>query len=220
MAASNRQEDRAGAHKLITPLLNRFIHLDLDVSNDDWQSWAAQTGVSPEVRSFLNFRPNLLFNFEPGKGDRAFPTPRSWSFVSDVLGTLPADLLHPIIAGCVGDGPAAEFVGFVQVYRKLPDVDQVLAKPTTAPVPKGEPSVLFALAGAIAEKCRTADNTLRNNAVTYMLRLPDEFAILTMRDALACTMTKGKQSPMLTLPKTNDFVKKHKELFVTAKGAA
>src|SRR5829696_5599735 len=34
VAASNRAEDRAGAHRLITPLLNRFVHLELEVSHD------------------------------------------------------------------------------------------------------------------------------------------------------------------------------------------
>jgi MoxR-like ATPase len=37
IAASNRSEDRAGTHRLISPLLNRFVHLDLEVSAEDWQ---------------------------------------------------------------------------------------------------------------------------------------------------------------------------------------
>src|SRR4029079_16077237 len=52
IAASNRAEDRAGTHRLITPLLNRFVHVDLDVSADDWQAWAVAAGVAPEVRAF------------------------------------------------------------------------------------------------------------------------------------------------------------------------
>src|SRR5829696_5151135 len=65
IAASNRAEDRAGTHRLISPLLNRFVHLDLDVSADDWQTWAVAHGVSPEVRAFLGYRPALLFQFDP-----------------------------------------------------------------------------------------------------------------------------------------------------------
>src|SRR5262245_54438669 len=56
VAASNRSEDRAGAHRLISPLLNRFVHLDLDVSADDWQAWAVKANISPEVRAFLRLR--------------------------------------------------------------------------------------------------------------------------------------------------------------------
>ena len=183
VAASNRAEDRAGTHRLITPLLNRFVHLDLDVSADDWQAWAVAAGVSPEVRAFLRFRPALLFRFDPAASERAFPTPRAWQFVSDVLARAGDDLLHPVVSGCVGDGPAAEFVGFLRLYRELPNLDAVLARPDTAPVPR-EPAVLYALVGALVERCRS-DQAPLPQFVTYALRLPEEFAVLALRDALA-----------------------------------
>jgi hypothetical protein len=184
VAASNRQEDRAGAHRLISPLLNRFVHLDLEVSHDDWQEWAAQAGIAPEVRSFLRYRPVLLFQFDPLAAARAFPTPRSWEFVSQVLPHAPSELMHAVIAGCVGEGPAAEFAGFLRLCRELPDLDTILASPGTAPVPK-EPTVLYALVGALTECCRRSDQALLAAFVTYAGRLPDEFAMLAMRDALA-----------------------------------
>ncbi|QEL17769.1 AAA family ATPase [Limnoglobus roseus] len=183
VAASNRQEDRAGTHRLITPLLNRFVHLDLDVSPEDWQAWAVVNGVAPEVRAFLQYRPALLSQFDPAASPRAFPTPRSWAFVSDVLAGTPADLLHRVVAGCVGDGPAAEFVGFLQLYRELPDLDAIGTHPEATPVPR-EPTVLYALVGAIAERCK-ADATPAHGLVQYALRLPDEFALLALRDVLA-----------------------------------
>jgi MoxR-like ATPase len=115
VAASNRAEDRAGTHRLISPLLNRFVHVDCDVSADDWQAWALTAGVAPEVRAFLRFRPALLFQFEPATNPRAFPTPRSWQFVSDVLRHAPALLLQRVVSGCVGEGPAAEFAAFLSL---------------------------------------------------------------------------------------------------------
>jgi MoxR-like ATPase len=183
VAASNRAEDRAGTHRLISPLLNRFVHLDLDVSPEDWQQWAVAAGVAPEVRAVLQYRPALLAQFDPQANPRAFPTPRSWQFVSDVLARTADDLLHPVVAGCVGDGPAAEILGFLRLYRELPDLDAVLARPDAAPVPR-EPAVLYALVGALVEKCRQARAPLPS-FVTYALRLPDEFALLALRDALA-----------------------------------
>jgi hypothetical protein len=182
VAASNRSEDRAGTHRLITPLLNRFLHLDLEPNAEDWQAWAVSAGIAPEVRSFLHFRPALLAQFDPTTNPRSFPTPRSWQFVSDVLPKTSPELLHPVIAGCVGDGAAAEFLGFLRLYRELPDLDQVLVTPAAAPVPR-EPAVLYALVGALVEKCRAAKAPLAN-FVAYAMRLPDEFALLALRDAL------------------------------------
>src|SRR3954447_4944393 len=184
IAASNRQEDRAGAHRLISPLLNRFVHLDLEVSHDDWHDWAVQANVAPEVRSFLRYRPALLFAFDPSTNARSFPTPRSWEFVSQVLPHTPTELLHPVVAGCVGEGPAAEFVGFVRIYKDLPDPDQVLASPGTTSVPR-EPAVLYALCGALVERCRKVSQKVLTAFVQYTGRMPDEFGVLAMRDALS-----------------------------------
>jgi MoxR-like ATPase len=49
IAAGNRAEDRAGANRLITPILNRLIHLDVEVSYEDWLFWAAEQGLAQEV---------------------------------------------------------------------------------------------------------------------------------------------------------------------------
>jgi hypothetical protein len=210
IAASNRAGDRAGTHRLISPLLNRFVHLDLDVSPEDWQAWAVTAGVAPEVRAFLRYRPALLAQYEPASNPRAFPTPRSWQFVSDVLTRTPAELLHPVAAGCVGDGPAAEFLGFLRLYRELPDLDAVLTGPDHAPVPR-EPAVLYALVGALVERCRQAQAPL-SAFVTYALRLPDEFALLALRDALAV------QPRLASVPAVQQWIgrARQKGLFVGA----
>ena len=210
VAASNRAEDRAGTHRLISPLLNRFVHLDLDVSADDWQQWAVTANVAPEVRAFLRFRPGLLFQLEPAGNPRAFPTPRSWQFVSDVLAATPENLLHRVAAGCVGDGPAAEFAGFLRLYRELPDVTRALAHPETTPVPR-EPAVLYALVGALVETCRQ-DAAPLANFVTYAIRLPDEFALLALRDALAIN------AKLVSLPSVQQWIAgaRAKGLFLAA----
>jgi hypothetical protein len=198
VAASNRMEDRAGTHRLISPLLNRFVHIDLDVSHEDWQAWALSANVAGEVRAFLNYRPALLFQFDPVSGARAFPTPRAWSFVSDLIERAPGRLMLPLVAGCVGDGAAAEFVGFLQLYRELPDLDAILAHPQSAPVPR-EPAVLFALVGALVERCRN-DQAPFNSFVKYALRLPEEFATLALRDAL------GVNAKLVGLPAVQQWI--------------
>lgn len=211
IAAGNRQEDRAGTHKLITPLLNRFIHIDLEVSNEDWLAWALNGGIAPEVRAFINFKPNLLFAFDASSGKRAFPTPRSWEFVSDIINYTPEELLMQVVSGCVGDGPAAEFCGFCRIYRDLPNVDDVLANPLKTTMPK-EPAVLYALAGALTEKCRNADQALLGRFMAFANRMPDEFGVLCVRDSLAIN------SRVLTAPGASDWMKKHKEVLLGRAG--
>lgn len=183
MAASNRVEDRAGAGRTNTALNNRFLHLDLEVSVEDWQAWAVSNNIAPEVRAFIRFRPTMLFQFDPATNPRAFASPRSWEFASRVFRSAPSRLVQRVVAGCVGDGPAAEFAAFVQLFQQLPDVDAVLAAPTTSSVPR-EPAVLFALVGAMVERCK-ANKSLAGNFAKYGMRLPDEFGMLALRDAVA-----------------------------------
>lgn len=214
VAASNRQEDRAGAHKLISPLLNRFLHLDMEVSNDDWSAWAIHAGIAPEVRAFMNWRPALLFDFDPSIGARAFPTPRSWEFVSTVLPATPTNLLHPVVAGCVGDGPAAEFVAFVRTYRDLPDVDALLKNPSSMKTVPTDPAIVYALCGAVAERARKGDAKLLANVFEVANKLPDEFNILMVRDSAALSSEKGKGCRMLdtrTVPAAAAWLKKHRD---------
>jgi hypothetical protein len=198
VAASNRQEDRAGTHRLISPLLNRFVHADMDVSADDWQAWAVQAGIAGEVRAFLRFKPQLLFSFDPSTNPRAFPTPRSWEFVSKVLPHTPQTLVHRVVAGCVGEGPAAEFYGFLKMYQSLPDLDIVLASPTTASVPT-EPDVVCAVIGGLIERVRV-DKVKAGAFAKYVTRFGDEYGMLGLRDLLAITSRRGANGQMLPDP--------------------
>jgi MoxR-like ATPase len=210
VAASNRAEDRAGAHRLISPLLNRFVHLDLDASHDDWQAWALTFGIRPEVCAFLRFRPELLFQFDASRNQRAFPTPRSWQFVSEVVAATPAELLHAVAAGCVGEGPAAEFCAFVHVFQQLPNVDEVLANPAGCNVPT-DPAVLYALSGAIVQRCRGADDTTLGAAVTYAGRMPAEFGVLTVRDVASVN------PKVLNVPQCGEWLRNHRDLFLSGR---
>lgn len=184
MATGNRVEDRAGAGRTNTALNNRFLHVDLEISVDDWLEWALENNIAQEVRAFIRFRPALLFQFDPTTNPRAFASPRSWAAASRVLPNTPEHLLHKAIAGCVSAGPAAEFVAFRKLYHQLPDVDAVLKSPATSPIPSKEPAVLFALIGALVERCK-ADKSLAPNFAKYGMRLPDEFGMVAVRDAMS-----------------------------------
>ncbi|MEZ6140889.1 MAG: MoxR family ATPase [Zavarzinella sp.] len=203
IAASNRSEDRAGTHRLISPLLNRFIHLDLEPSLEDWQTWAIGAGIAPEVRSFLNFRPNLLYGFDPGQNSRAFPTPRSWEFVSNAISKLPEELLHPVVVGCIGEGPAAEFTSFLRLSRQIPNIDDALQHPDTTVIPH-DPATLYALVGALVERCRQ-DQAPLPQFVRYACRLPEEFGMVAIRDAL------NIQPKLAALPAVQDWIRNARE---------
>jgi hypothetical protein len=175
VSTGNRQSDRAGANRVLSHLRNRETVLELETHLDDWTSWAINHGVKPEVISFIRFRPGLLHDFDPQRDQNA--TPRAWvDGVSDVLGTVPAEAEFECFKGAVGEGAAAEFVGFVRIFRKLPNPDAILLNPQTADVPK-DPATLYALSGALAQRA-TESNFER--VCQYSERMPPEFSVLTI----------------------------------------
>jgi hypothetical protein len=178
VSTGNRQSDRAGANRILSHLRNRETVLELETHIDDWTAWAIEHNVKPEVISFIRFRPNLLHDFDPQRDQN--PTPRSWvEGVSAVLGTVPAEAEFECFKGAVGEGAAAEFVGFLRIYRKLPNPDAILLNPATAEVPT-DPATLYALSGALASRA-TESNFER--VVQYAERMPPEFSVLTISHA-------------------------------------
>jgi hypothetical protein len=182
VAAGNNDTDGAVTNRMPTALRNRFAsHVNVDVDLDDFVAWALQADIATEVIAFNRFRPNLLHDFDPTRQDKAFATPRSWEFISDLMKTKPdADIEYDLYAGCVGEGAAAEFTGFLRIYRKMTSPDVVLNDPKSAPVPD-DPATLYAMCGALA--ARASEQTFER-IVTYANRLDPEFSVLIVRDSL------------------------------------
>lgn len=194
VAAGNREKDRAVAYRMPSALANRMVHLDFETLLDDWLAWAQGAGIRPEVCAFLRFRPKLLHDFDPQSADKAFASPRSWEFVSRVLDAGPdSSVEYELYQGTVGSGAAAEFMGFLSVWRGLPTVDAILDNPDTAAVPE-EPAALYATCEALSLRASVAT---MDALAEYAKRLPAEFGVLLMRDAV-CQNTEVVHTPAFT----------------------
>lgn len=183
VAATNRREDRAGVSGILEPVKSRFATIiEMDADPDDWTNWAASNGIRPELIAFMRMRPELLCDFKPTGDMKNSPCPRTWSHASKILNLNLSNGLESLaLAGAVGEGAAAELSGFIQMFRNLPvSPDQILLDPTGADVPK-EPSHLYAISSALAFK-GNAENFGR--LLTYAKRMPQEFGVLTIRDAV------------------------------------
>ena len=178
IAAGNRDSDRAVTTRMPTPLRNRFVHLEFEVDAQEWSEWAIQAGIRPEVIAFLRFRPELLSAFD--RDANAFPSPRSWEFVSRILDSAPDQSVeHELLAGAVGAGAATEFSAFLRMFRELPNIDAILMNPLKEPVPENA-AAQYAVASALA-RCASGINFDR--VCLYLDRMPTEFSVLCVRDA-------------------------------------
>ena len=148
---------------------------------EDWVALALQTGVPTELIAFIRFRPNLLFDFEPTNEMKNSPCPRTVANVGRLMQTgIPSDIEYEVYSGAAGEGFAAELMGFLKIFRDLPNPDAVLMAPKKAKVPE-DPATLYAICGALARRC--GQNTI-DNLITYANRLPAEFSVLLVRDSV------------------------------------
>lgn len=195
VAAGNRATDRAIVNPMSTALKNRFAHLNFEVNNDDWCTWALKANIAIQVISFLRFRPTLLNEFEPRdkskeevsrvaqlKNNNAFATPRSWEAVSKLMQAKPNPTSeYEIYSGIIGEGAAVEFMGFLKYERELPNLDALLLNPKGTPVPTN-PATLYALATGLAAK---ATKGCFDGIMIYADRMPKEFQVLLVKDTMA-----------------------------------
>ena len=128
VAAGNREGDRGVTYRMPAPLANRFIHLEMKIDFDDFQEWAVMNSVHPEVVGYVGFAKQDLYDFDPKSPSKAFATPRSWVFVSDLLKDDDCDIdtLHNLIAGAVGDGLAVKFMAHRKIAGRLPKAEDIL----------------------------------------------------------------------------------------------
>ncbi len=128
VAAGNREGDRGVTYRMPAPLANRFVHLEMKVDFDDWQDWATLNKIHPEVVGYVGYAKQDLYDFDPKSASKAFATPRSWCFVSDLLEDDDTDLdtLQNLISGAVGDGLAVKFMAHRKIASKLPKADDIL----------------------------------------------------------------------------------------------
>lgn len=207
VAAGNRAEDNPKVFELPAPLLNRFIHAELQVPGvEDWTNWALLNGIDSRIISFLNVRPSMLFKFDLRNKDKSFPTPRSWEFVSKLIKDETDDeLIGMCVASAVGEGCAAEFEGFCKLSRKI-DIDKIFKNPASVSEIK-EIDLKYNLTSIVAEKYKQ-DKKLLPKVFAICEHLDPEFAVLQIRYARAANPEKWL-SDVQKEPRWTDFMKKY-----------
>ncbi len=127
VCAGNRESDKGVTFRMPSPLANRLVHMEMGANFEDWQKWAIGNRVHADVVGFLSHHKQKLYNFDPKSGDKAFATPRSWVFVSQLISDdLPESMNTALVAGTVGEGLAVEFSAHRKVAARMPKSEDVL----------------------------------------------------------------------------------------------
>jgi hypothetical protein len=120
IGAGNRAQDSAIVRPMSSALMNRMVHVHLQVSPQDWLAWAEASGLHPLVLDYVRLRPDHLAA-PPPKHEEPFSTPRSWHMLSDALHEFGDDLgdadLAAVAFGCLSPHHATQLRAFVKQLR-------------------------------------------------------------------------------------------------------
>ena len=128
VAAGNREGDKGVTYRMPTPLANRFLHQEMKVDFASYQDWAVKNKIHKDVVGYLSFAKQDLYDFDPKSNSRSFATPRSWSFVSELLhdDDCDSDTLTDLVSGSVGEGLALKFMAHRKHSSKMPNPSDIL----------------------------------------------------------------------------------------------
>lgn len=128
VAAGNREGDKGVTYRMPAPLANRFVHIELKVEFNDWFDWAVDNKIHKDVVGYMQFSKKDLYDYDPRTSSRSFATPRSWTFVSELLDdALDTETTTDLVSGAVGEGLAIKFLAHRKVAADMPDPTDVLS---------------------------------------------------------------------------------------------
>lgn len=183
VCAGNLATDNAIVEEMSTALQSRLVHMVTEVSAEEWLEWARSHNIDARITSFIAFKPDLLYHFQPDSPDATFPCPRTWEFANALLQhqtpLTPLDVT--LLKGTIGTGAAVEFSTFAEIADSLPKLSDILANPETLEMP-AEPGVLYAMTGAIGS---AANDQNIDDLMKFVVRMAPEYTITTLREMLA-----------------------------------
>ena len=194
VAAGNRESDKGVTYRMPTPLANRFIHQEMKVDFASWLEWAVNNRVHKDVVGYLSFAKQDLYDFDAKSASRAFATPRSWTFVSQLLDEGDDDdTTMNLIAGTVGEGLAVKFMAHKKVAGRMPNPADILSgKVKDLQVKEVSAmyslviSMCYELKGAIENKIEDKKfHEMADNFLGYMMKnFETELTVMGARIAL------------------------------------
>lgn len=179
VCAGNLTTDKAIVNRLSTTMQSRMIHFNLEVDNKAWIAWGHENAIDHRIMAFIQFKPELLHDFNPKHSDNTFPCPRTWHFLSKLIAPL-KDIDYkklPLISGTIGEGAARTFTEFTKIYHDLPTLTQILSNPETLQITK-EPSTQYAISSMLGANAKSSNIS---DMMKFVNRLPIEFQVITLQ---------------------------------------
>lgn len=192
VAAGNLATDRAIVNPISTAMQSRLVHLEMEVSFEEWlEDVAILENYDSRIIAYLSQYPSKLMDFRPDHQEKTFCCPRTWEFVNRLIKDKDInDSYASLLSGAITSGIAVEFVQFTRIFKTLISIDTIIADPFGCNVPQDN-STKFAIISHLMEK---VDVKNFDPVCTYINRFDIPFRILFFR-ALLIRKSDMRQHP-------------------------
>jgi len=211
-ALGNRACDGGHTYDMLAPVSNRFVgHYHLDPTVIDYTSHGLEVGVREEILGFLNWRPALLFSYNPDSSDLAFGSMRTWSYLSTLFNAWeatyekidysnPPELFRVMVMNAVGEGEGIEFIAYLDGHGKRPNLDNIISDPDGSEIPEAM-NICWAVISGLTNKYKS-NRQIAGRLLRYACRMQAEFATVMVRQ---CTRV---DSEFMENPEMVQFTRK------------
>jgi hypothetical protein len=184
MTAGNRSSDRAIVNRVSTAMQSRLVSFDIMVDVPAWMEWANKIGnIDFRVKSFIEFKPDMLHRFKPDHDELTFACPRTWEFVSKLIRPF-KEIKYDKVAllnGAVGESAALEFYAFSELYAGIPTIKEIIDDPEGCRL-GAEKGVHYALSGLVGQYMEPSNAA---PLTKFMRRMDIDFQVVTFTAAIA-----------------------------------
>ena len=203
IGAGNKVDDHAVSTTMSSALANRFMHVELETSSEDWLEWARANDLHPSVTGFIKYRDELLFTMKNQNLERGWPSPRSWERVSQMCKLCNNEqMLRNMVYGLVGDGAGVEFMTFHKLNKEFDDVLEMMTNPKCPIIIPKEADRLHAMCASMAYlvwkgKDKNETETRVSGFLRICIELTSDFAVMAM---IAAKEAAGPERSNVLIP--------------------
>ena len=220
----NRTNDKSGATRMLSHLLNRAVVFELTFEIKGWENWAKDNGVNPlAIDCAMAYADESFFADCVPTEDGPFCTPRSlvraaqhltaFTDSGDFDGVSIPSYVESLIAASIGAQRSAGCARHIDMADQVPTAAEIFADPTGADVPEKTGYQLLAANRAI--NC-AGDADTGEAALAYIVRLRPDLQVSLGSKLLRASARNGWT---LTSDVAVAFIQKFHDLLPLAQDA-
>jgi hypothetical protein len=128
IGCGNKADDYANTTDTPAPLKDRCAEIELIPSTpQNWIAWAVKNKIHPKIIAYITWKGSMLRKVD-FNSENKFTTERGWGQRLNSFMHLPIEEIKLVAGTVIGEGVAAEFLGFLEIQNMI-NLDDIIKNP-------------------------------------------------------------------------------------------